>query len=96
MMEFADIGEVRKALGLNKRPGNSAYLAIPGPEIEEALKNAKQEDAVKVIRCEKCFWCIQSQGLRKPLCTVPGRPAHRTTLNGYCDQGKKKGGFSND
>lgn len=91
-MEYANVEKIRKALRIRNTPNGVILAPVPTIEIEAALESAKEPDAVRVTRCEKCFWCIQSRGLREPLCTVPGRPAHHTTLDSYCSNGKEKNG----
>lgn len=90
LMQYANVEKFRKMLGIRSASNSAILDSIPTIEIEAALEHAKEPEAVRVTRCKKCFWCIQSRGLREPLCTVPGRPAYHTTSEGYCNLGKER------
>lgn len=47
-------------------------------------------DAVEVVRCKDCKFCMQSQVLRQHRCYCPQKSSHVVSDDGYCSFGVRK------
>lgn len=87
-----DAGQAMRLLGI--RVGVGSNVQIPAKMITEALQRSKV-DAVEVVRCKECFWCIGKIAACKLRCTNPLNPHYIQAPDGYCNYGCPKVGAKN-
>ena len=97
---YAEIGILFKELGLRgdeTERGEDPEVRRRGRETRMAqdvvrAAIAAEADAVEVIRCGKCHWCLKSRFLRKDRCCCPEIPPHDVEPDGFCNFGKPRSG----
>lgn len=99
---YAEIGILFKELGLRgdeTERGEDPEVRRRGRETRMAqdvvrAAIAAEVDAVEVVRCGKCHWCLKSRFLRKDRCCCPDMPSHDVEPDGFCNYGKPRSGGS--
>lgn len=73
-----------------REPGNGIREKELAEAVGFVLKRLPPADAVEVVRCGDCKFCMRSQVLRQHRCYCPQKSSHVVEDNGYCSFGVRK------
>lgn len=76
----ADKHEIRKAIKMQE-----LFRAV-----QYVLGKMQTVDAIPIVRCKDCKFCVQSQVLRQKRCYCPKKSPHVVEDDGYCNFGVRK------